>query len=146
MLKCGIYFTYSYLYIYSALILYTNCIHNSYTFCRLELMYTKCIPHFGKLLYIFCIQSLAATVLLTLYTARIQTLVNMWDTCYIHFVYISCMHLLGSSRAQWVTGAKLVTLRLMSFSPSYTGVAIKSCQRLLSKNNENLSCFVTVTL
>ena len=93
MLKCGIYFAYNYLYIYSALILYTNCIHNSYTFCRLELMYTKCIPHFGKLLYIFCIQSLAATVLLTLYTTRIQTLVNMWDTCYIHFVYISCMHL-----------------------------------------------------
>ena len=30
--------------------------------------------------------------------------------CGIHFVYISCMPLLGSPRAQWVTGAKLVGL------------------------------------
>ena len=46
-----------------------------YTFCRSELMYTKCIPNF------------AAIVILILYTKCIQKFVEMWDTFCIHFVY-----------------------------------------------------------
>ena len=41
-------------------------------------MYTKCIPHFNKLLYTFCIQNLAGIVLLILYTECIQRFVEMW--------------------------------------------------------------------
>ena len=39
--------------------------------------------------------------------------------------------LVGSPRAQWVTRAKWVTFRFMSFSPNKTGVIIESCQNLL---------------
>ena len=84
--------------------LYTKCIPYFdkllYTFCMqkvykmyTECLYTKCIPHFNKLLYTFCIQNLADIVLLTLYTKCIQKLVEMWYTFCIHFVYISCIHL-----------------------------------------------------
>ena len=62
MLKCEIHFVCNYLYTYCVWILYTNCIHNFHTFvdqnwciqsvCK---MYMKCIPHFNKLLYTFCI-------------------------------------------------------------------------------------------
>ena len=55
-----------------------------YTKC----LYTKCIPHFDRLLYTFCMQNLAAIVLLILYTKCIQKLVEMWYTFCIHFVYI----------------------------------------------------------
>ena len=61
-----------------------------YTFCRSELMYTKCIPLFDKLLYTFCIKHLAAIVLLTLYTKCIQKFVEMGDTFCIHQFYTSC--------------------------------------------------------
>ena len=56
-------------------------------------MYTKCIPHFDKLLYTLCIQNLAVIVLLTLYTKCLQKFVEMWDIFCIHFVIISCIHL-----------------------------------------------------
>ena len=56
-------------------------------------MYTKCIPHFNKRLYTFCIQILTAIVLLILYTFCIQKFVEMWDTFCIYLVYISCIHL-----------------------------------------------------
>ena len=51
-------------------------------------MYTKCIPHFDKLLCTFCLQNLAAIVVLVLYTKCIQIFVKMWDTFCIHLVYI----------------------------------------------------------
>ena len=51
-------------------------------------MYTKCISHFNKLLYTFCIQNLADIVLFILYTKCIQKLVKMWYAFCIHFVYI----------------------------------------------------------
>ena len=51
-------------------------------------MYTKCIPHFDKLLYAFCIQILVGIVLLILYTKCIQKFVEIWDTFCIHLVYI----------------------------------------------------------
>ena len=47
-------------------------------------MYTKYIPHFDKLLLTFCIQNLAAAVLLILYTKCIQKFAEMWDTFCIH--------------------------------------------------------------
>ena len=76
------------------------------TFCRSELMYakmytrciyTKCIPDFEKLLYTFCIQNLVAMVLLVLYTKCIQMVCPnvgyiLYTSC-LHFVYISCIHL-----------------------------------------------------
>ena len=36
-----------------------SCIHFVYQNCTrcIQLMYTKCIPHFGKFLYTFCIQN-----------------------------------------------------------------------------------------
>ena len=36
-------------------------------------MYTKCIPHFNKLLYTFCVQNLVSIVLLILYTKCMYT-------------------------------------------------------------------------
>ena len=73
-----------------------------YTFCRSEMMYTKCIATkclcakciscFDKLLYTFCIQNLVGIVLLILYTKCKQKLVEMRYTFCIHFVYISCIH------------------------------------------------------
>ena len=55
-----------------------------YTKC----LYTKCISHFDKLLYTFCIQNSVAIVLLILYTKCIQKFVKMWYTFCIHFAYI----------------------------------------------------------
>ena len=55
-------------------------------------MYTKCILHFDKLLYTFCIQTLAVLVLLTFYTKCMQKFVEMWYTFCIHFVCI-CIRL-----------------------------------------------------
>ena len=49
---------------------------------------TKCIPNFGKLLYTFCLQKLAATVLLILHRKYIQKFVEMWYTFVLHFVFI----------------------------------------------------------
>ena len=43
-------------------------------------LYTKCIPHFDKLRFTFCLQNLAGIVLLILYTKCIQTFVQMWYT------------------------------------------------------------------
>ena len=51
-------------------------------------MYTKCIPHFDKLLYKFCIQNSAAIVLSILYTKCLQKSVEIWDILWIHFGYI----------------------------------------------------------
>ena len=51
-------------------------------------MYTKYIPLFDKLLFTFCIQNLAAAVLLILYTKCIQKFAEMRDTFCIHLVYI----------------------------------------------------------
>ena len=45
-------------------------------------MYTKCILHFDKLLYTFCIQTLAVLVL------SIQNVCESLSKCGIHFVYI----------------------------------------------------------
>ena len=56
-------------------------------------MHTKCIPHFNKRLYTFYIKKLAAKDILVLYSKCIQKFVKMWDTFCIHFVYISCIHL-----------------------------------------------------
>ena len=58
------------------------------TLCRSELMYTKRIPHFDKLFYKFCIPNLAAIVLLILYTKYVQKFFKIWDTLWMHFVYI----------------------------------------------------------
>ena len=63
-----------------------------YTKC----LYKKCIPHFDKLFYTFCIQNLAAVVLLILYTKYIKKFVEMWDTfCiyFVYFLYIFCIYL-----------------------------------------------------
>ena len=103
-------------------ILYEFCIQivyimfMMYTFCRSELtytkcilnVYTKCIPHFNKLLYTKCIQNvciqnvyhistnnciyfvcknLAGIVLLILYTKCIQKLVERFCT---HQLHTSC--------------------------------------------------------
>ena len=38
---------------------------------------------------------------------------------------------LGSPGAQWVTGAKWVTFRLLSFFPNKIGFIIESCQDVL---------------
>ena len=141
MLKCGIHFAYNYLYMHFVIILYTNCIYSFYDVYTLSVDQNWRIQNAQNV----C-QNLFHILLWQFFWFCMQNVYKSLLKCGIHFVYISCMHLLGSSRAQWVTGAKLFTLRLMPFSPSYTGVAIKSCQRLLSKNNENLSCFVTVTL
>ena len=54
-----------------------------YTFCKL----------FNKLLYTFCIQNLAAIVLLIWHTKCIQKFVEMRDTFCIHLVNTSCIHL-----------------------------------------------------
>ena len=53
-------------------------------------MHTKCIPHFNKRLYTFCIKNLAAKDILVLYTKCIQKFVEMWDTFCIHQLYTSC--------------------------------------------------------
>ena len=60
-----------------------------YTKC----LYTKCTPHFDKLLCTFCIQTLAAIVLSILCRKCIQKFVEIWYSYWIHFVYISCIHL-----------------------------------------------------
>ena len=76
--------------------LYTNYIQNFYDVHFLlvrideytmytKCFYTKCIPHFENVLYMFCKQSLAAIVLLILYIKYIQKLVKK---CGIHFAYI----------------------------------------------------------
>ena len=78
-------------------------LYKTYTKC----LYTKCNPHYGKLLYWFCIQNLAGIVLLILCTKYFvykfswhssfdfvyKKLVEMSYTFCIHFVYISCIHL-----------------------------------------------------
>ena len=109
-MECGIHFAYNYLFIHSVLILYTNssCIHNFYDVHFLQIrmfvykMYNiiqnvsikKCILHFDKILYIFCIQFLAAIVLI-LHTKYIQKFVELWmNTFFIHFIYISCIQIL----------------------------------------------------
>ena len=101
MLKCGIHFPCDYLYTHFLWILYTNYIQNFYDVHFLlvrineykmytKCFYTKCIPHFENFLYMFCKQSLAVIVLLILYIKACQ---KMWYTFCIHFVYISCIHL-----------------------------------------------------
>ena len=57
-----------------------------YTKC----LYTKCIPHFDKLLYTFCMQNLAAIFLLIFYTKCVQNFVEIWYTFCIHQFYTSC--------------------------------------------------------
>ena len=67
-----------------------------------ECLYTKCIPHFDKLLYTFFIQNLADIVLWILYTKCSYTkacrnvvasyLYILYTFC-IHFVDIICIHL-----------------------------------------------------
>ena len=57
-------------------------------------MYTKCIPHFDKLLYTFNIQNQKNYGSLILYTKCMQKFVKMWDTICIHtfcihFAYIN---------------------------------------------------------
>ena len=64
-----------------------------YTFCRSELLYTKCIQNvcmqnvsqISTNLYTFCIQKLAAIVLLILYT---KCAYKSLSKCGVHFVYI----------------------------------------------------------
>ena len=71
---------------------YTFCMQNVYKMYRKSL-YTKCIPHFDKLLYTFCIQNLAGIVLLILSTKCIQKLVEIW---YIYILYAFCIHQLDT--------------------------------------------------
>ena len=101
MLKSGIHFACSYLYIHSVRILYKNYIHNVcdiyLLWIRVDVnvyaMHTKYTPHFDKLSYTFCIQNSAAIFLLILYTKFIQKFVETRNTFCIHSVQISCIHL-----------------------------------------------------
>ena len=96
MLKCGMHFAYNYLYVQSEWfhiqVVYT--IFMMYTFCKSELMYTKCTPHLDKLLYTFCMQNVAAIVLFIFYIKCIKKFVGMWYTFCKHlaqFFYTKCI-------------------------------------------------------
>ena len=107
MLKYGIHFPYNYLYINFAWMLYINCVCTffwCYTFFISELMHTKCIPHFDKLFYTFCIQNLAAIVLLILYKKYKQKFVEMWDLFCIHQLYTSCTNLVHKMYTRFLCG------------------------------------------
>ena len=77
---------------HSVWILYINCIHVydvHYLQIRIDLykiytkcLHTKCIPHFNKLLHTKCILNVC-----------IQNISHISTNLCIHFVYISCIHL-----------------------------------------------------
>ena len=93
MLICGIHFAYNCIYLLYEFRIQTVCITIiMYTFCRSQLMYTKCILHFNKLLNTFCIQKLATIIFLILYTKLLQKFDKIGDTFCIHFAYVSCIH------------------------------------------------------
>ena len=117
------------MYIHAAWIWYTNCIHNVYgvhfLLIRIDVyklytkcLYTKCIPHFDKLLSTFCIQNLAGIVLLTLYTKCLQKFVEMWHTFCIHQLYTSCTVLVYKMYTQFSCGrsSKYVFLKMSQIS------------------------------
>ena len=89
-----------------------------YTKC----LYTKCIPHFDKLLYTFCIQNLAAIVPLILYTKYIQTFVEICYTFCIHFVYISCMHLVQFLYTKYIHSFSVGVGKELSTSTGVSGI------------------------
>ena len=101
MLKRG-HFAYHYLHTFCTNFVYT--LYTQYLWCTLFVdqnwciqnvskMYTKCIPHFDKLLYTLCIQNLTAIVRIILYTKCILKFVEMWNTFCIYIPCISCIHL-----------------------------------------------------
>ena len=93
---------------------------------------TKCIPHFGKLLYTFCLQKLAGTVLLILYGKYIQNL----SKCGIHLFYILysfCIH-------QLYTSCTIFVYKMYTQFPSGKdlGVNFLRIKAEINKNNLHL--------
>ena len=68
---------------------YTFCIQKLYKMYTTDVykMYKKCIPHFDKHLYTFCILYKIKKTMAPKFC--IQKFVEMWDTFCIHFVYIN---------------------------------------------------------
>ena len=78
----------------------------------------KCIPHFGKLLYTFCLQNLAGIVLLILYRKFV------YSFC-IHQLYTSCTIFVCKMYTQFPSGKDL-------------GVNFLRIKAEINKNNHHL--------
>ena len=96
-----------------------SCIQNVYK------MYTKCIPHFDKLLYTFGIEILTAIVLLILCTKCIQKFVKMWDAFYTYLVYILYMSVVYILYNFCIQNVHTISMRELSFWHLYLPKKLK---------------------